>query len=178
MEKMSTIDIINAIGTVAVATVVLSDTGYAVLDGLGTISGIVFGITSAFFAWSAWRLSKKTVSMSIVAEYLQVFHADKEMQEAFRDIENGQYLFGALPYQDRGERLLLHFSSLAQSWENGDVKKDDLGGVKYYLIKTLSNKEVKKNIIDSQNNGTHQYRSLVNLGESLGIPRPTERDNL
>lgn len=94
------------------------------------------------------RLNKRTTRARIVAEFMDTYHADNDMQDAFYALEYDTFEYDIGAAGSEGERkldkLLGHLNGLARLWSVGILQFDDLLVVDYHLCLVMRSPEVDK----------------------------------
>ena len=133
---------------------------------------------SAHNAEIALQRNERLTSVTLVADALKSFVADKDMQTAFYAIEYDDFYYGdgsrfhKTDEERRADKLLRHFAALALAYNNGLIRREDLVLVQYYVKRILKNDEVQE-YLDflfqwAKKQGVeHPYQELVKLGKHL-----------
>lgn len=120
------------------------------MDGV-MILAVIAQVVSAFavaatagFVGHQLLINIRTTRARIVADFLNIYFADGDMQAVFRSID-----FGTFPHNPRVEmdmrrlnKLLGHFNGLARWWKTGDIKTDDLQIIDYQLCCIMTDRYV------------------------------------
>ena len=114
---------------------------------------------------------------ALVASCLKGFSDDKEMQEAFYQIEYEKFEFNEefneSPMERAIDKLLRHFANLALSWQAGLLTTADVKPIKYYLLRIMRNDGIQKYVnyladwTSSQKISEHPYSVLAKLHNEL-----------
>ena len=157
----NTISILTAIGTTIGAIV--------------AAIGLVLAARSARNAADELRRKNRLTSVTLVADALNVFNADKDMQTMFYKIEYGEFKYHS-DFQNSSEerqldKLLRHLSAIAHARNNGFVQQADMELLQYCVSRILRNKEVQKYFKwlfpwAKEQGLEHPYHALIELSSS------------
>lgn len=94
------------------------------------------------------RVNIRTTRARIVAEFLDTYHSDRDMQDAFYALEYDVFRydtdFAGSEDERKLDKLLGHFNGLARLRRVGILALDDLMVVDYYLCLIMRSAEVEK----------------------------------
>lgn len=115
---------------------------------LAQVVGAFAVVAAVVVAVRQYQLNIRITRARIVAEFLNAYHADKDMQDIFYALEYGVFKYDIHFAGSKDERkldsLLGHFNGLARWWSVGILKSDDLRVVDYYLCLIMRSPEVDR----------------------------------
>lgn len=97
------------------------------------------------------RINMRVTKARIVTDFLNIYYADKDMQEIVRVIESGTYEHQMTTEQSQQlNKLLWHFNGLAYLWQNGSLKLDDLLPAGYLLGYVMNSGALEEHFLRSK----------------------------
>lgn len=115
-----------------------------------------------FAALALWRKNRLT-SVNFAAQALKEFAADWVMQDVFYEAEYNKFEYpghNGGPGERKIDRLLRHFAAVALAWEKGLVKPGDVVLIRYYVLKTMRNRNVMKYVNTVCNHWAKQRQKI------------------
>lgn len=124
------------------------------------------------------RKSNAQVRAKLVAECLQRFCDDRDMQDVFYDIEYAHFMYEEVDFhgtelERKVDKLLLHFSSVALAWRAGLLRVGDLKPLQYIVRRILRDDGIQSYLqfvfewSSRTNLGEHPFVALAMMGETI-----------
>jgi hypothetical protein len=142
------------------------------------VSAVVATTALFFNAWTQRRANIQARA-KMVTDALDTFSKDADMQQAFYEIEWGEFCYDPKTFdhsalEKRIDKLLRLFANVARLHVLGVLMRADLNYISYYLVRIVRNAEVQKYLrfVDelARSEGvSHPYGDLLSVAVQLGV---------
>jgi hypothetical protein len=126
------------------------------------------------------RRNNAQARAALVADCLDGFTSDEEIQRAFYKVEYSEFTynedFHGSDVEREIDKLLRHFANIALAWQAGLLRTKDLEPIRYYLARIVRDPEIERYLTfirdwsEKQGLGEHPYAVLISLVDHM-IPK-------